>query len=69
MPRILFVAAHRPQRSPSQRFRFEQYLEYLSTVGYTYDYCLGEYGIYRKDDKIFASLQGEVEINKKTKHM
>lgn len=38
MPRILFVAAHRPQRSPSQRFRFEQYLTFLSLEGYTYDY-------------------------------
>ncbi|MFY0689702.1 MAG: glycosyltransferase family 4 protein [Cyclobacteriaceae bacterium] len=29
MPKILFIAAHRPNRSPSQRFRFEQYFEFL----------------------------------------
>lgn len=34
MKRILFVAAHRPNRSPSQRFRFEQYIKYLEENGY-----------------------------------
>jgi len=36
-------------------------------LGYTYDYALGDIGVYRKDDKIFASLAGEVEINRKNK--
>ena len=29
MPRILFIAHHRRDRSPSQRFRYEQYTKYL----------------------------------------
>lgn len=32
--RILIIAAHRANRSPSQRFRFEQYLNYLTENGY-----------------------------------
>ncbi|MBL7924305.1 MAG: glycosyltransferase family 4 protein [Bacteroidia bacterium] len=50
MPRILFVAAHRPRRSPSQRFRFEQYLDRLKTAGYAYDYS---WLIDEADDAIF----------------
>jgi glycosyltransferase involved in cell wall biosynthesis len=38
MPKILFIAAHRPNRSPSQRFRFEQYLEYFKKNGFEYDF-------------------------------
>lgn len=38
MPNILFVATHRPDRSPSQRFRFEQYLNFLSENGYKCDF-------------------------------
>lgn len=38
MPRILFIATHRPNRSPSQRFRFEQYLNYLKQEGWEYDF-------------------------------
>jgi glycosyltransferase involved in cell wall biosynthesis len=34
MPRILFIAQHRPDRSPGQRFRFEQYLGHLERNGY-----------------------------------
>ena len=34
MPRILFVAVHRPNRCPSQRFRFEQYIEFLKENGF-----------------------------------
>lgn len=34
MPRILFIASHRPERSPNQRFRFEQYLQYLEAHGF-----------------------------------
>lgn len=34
MPKILFIAAHRPNRSPSQRYRFEQYFDFLKTNGY-----------------------------------
>ncbi len=32
--RILFLANHRPNRSPSQRFRFEQYLPFLKARGF-----------------------------------
>jgi glycosyltransferase involved in cell wall biosynthesis len=31
--RVLFLTVHRPDRSPSQRFRFEQYLGYLRAQG------------------------------------
>lgn len=34
MPRILFVAPHRANRAPSQRFRFEQYFSYLEANGF-----------------------------------
>jgi glycosyltransferase involved in cell wall biosynthesis len=50
MPNVLFVAAHRPDRSPSQRFRFEQYLPYLREHGYACDFS---YLISAKDDRIF----------------
>lgn len=49
-PRILFVAAHRPQRSPSQRFRFEQYIDFLIENGFE---CDLSYLISEKDDSIF----------------
>ncbi len=35
MPKILFIAAHRIHRSPSQRFRFEQYFGFLESNGFT----------------------------------
>ncbi len=50
MPRILFVASHRPDRSPAQRFRFEQYLPFLKELGYDYDFS---WLISEQDDKIF----------------
>lgn len=50
MPRILFVAAHRPDRSPSQRFRFEQYLGFLKENGYDYDFS---FLINERDDNAF----------------
>lgn len=34
MPRILFVAAHKPNRSPSQRYRFEQFVPYWESKGF-----------------------------------
>ncbi|MFI5204025.1 MAG: glycosyltransferase family 4 protein [Flavobacteriales bacterium] len=50
MKKILFIAAHRPNRSPSQRFRFEQYFTYLELQGFSCDlsYLLDE-----KDDRAF----------------
>lgn len=32
-------------------------------LGYAYDYSVGEMGVYRKDDKLIASLSGEISIN------
>jgi glycosyltransferase involved in cell wall biosynthesis len=48
--RVLFLVAHRPERSPGQRFRFEQYLGYLKQNGYD---CQISYLIDEKDDEIF----------------
>lgn len=50
MPRILFIAAHRPNRSPSQRFRFEQYFSFLRQNGYVY---FLSYLISEKNDQLF----------------
>lgn len=50
MPKIFFIVAHRPNRSPSQRFRFEQYLGYLKENGYDYDFS---YLISEKEDRSF----------------
>lgn len=50
MPKILFTGVHRPHRSPSQRYRIEQFLVYLKSKGYTYDYT---YIITEKDDQYF----------------
>jgi len=36
-------------------------------LGYTFDYSLGDTGVYRKEDKIYASLFGEIIINNKFK--
>jgi glycosyltransferase involved in cell wall biosynthesis len=52
MPKILFIAAHRPNRSPSQRYRFEQYFNFLKAQGYEYELS---YIIDEKDDAIFYS--------------
>ena len=52
MPKVLIVCAHRPKRSPSQRYRFEQYVSFLESNGFdfTYSYLLSE-----KDDVTFYS--------------
>lgn len=54
--KVLIVCAHRPKRSPSQRYRFEQYLSFLEGHGYifTYSYLLSEL-----DDVTFYS-QGKI---------
>jgi len=53
MKKILFIAAHRPNRSPSQRFRFEQYFDFLKNNGFDYDIS---YLISEKDDKKVYSV-------------
>lgn len=52
MPKVLILCAHRPKRSPSQRYRFEQYLPFLETKGFsfTFSYLLSE-----NDDALFYS--------------
>lgn len=48
--RILFLGLHRPGRSPSQRYRFEQYLPYLRTQGFE---CQQAWVIDAEDDAAF----------------
>lgn len=50
MPKILIIADHRLNRSPSQRYRFEQYLDYFKSQGF--DWELSEI-ITENDDKVF----------------
>lgn len=52
MPKVIILCAHRPRRSPSQRYRFEQYLPFLERHGYefTFSYLLNE-----QDDATFYS--------------
>jgi glycosyltransferase involved in cell wall biosynthesis len=52
MPRVLFIASHRPNRSPSQRFRFEQYLDFLRSNGFENELS---FIISETDDKYFYS--------------
>jgi glycosyltransferase involved in cell wall biosynthesis len=52
MKKVLFICLHRPDRSPGQRFRFEQYLTYLNNNGYD---CQLSYLLNEKDDKAFYS--------------
>lgn len=50
MPKILIITHHRKNRSPGQRFRFEQYLPFLEQNGYqiTFSNFINEH-----DDRIF----------------
>ena len=50
MPKILFIADHRLNRSPSQRYRFEQYLDFFKANGFEWE--LSEI-ITQKDDAVF----------------
>lgn len=52
MPRILFIASHRPGRSPNQRFRFEQYLDHLRSSGFD---CVVSFLVDESDDRILYS--------------
>jgi len=52
LPRILFIAAHRPDRSPSQRFRFEQYFDFLRANGFECDFS---FLLNEREDKTFYS--------------
>ncbi len=50
MKKVLFVGAHRLDRSPSQRYRFEQYFKYLESNGFKCDLA---YIITEEEDKVF----------------
>lgn len=50
MKKVLILVAHRPQRSPSQRYRFEQYLPYLEQKGFAFTFS---YLINASDDAVF----------------
>lgn len=50
MPSVLILCAHRPKRSPSQRYRFEQYLPFLEKEGYQFRFS---YLLNEKDDAVF----------------
>jgi glycosyltransferase involved in cell wall biosynthesis len=52
MQKINILCVHRPNRSPSQRFRFEQYIEFLKNDGFD---CNLSYLLNEKDDKVFYS--------------
>jgi glycosyltransferase involved in cell wall biosynthesis len=56
MKKVLFICLHRPDRSPSQRFRFEQYLDHLNANGYQ---CNFSWLLNANDDKFFYS-QGKI---------
>jgi glycosyltransferase involved in cell wall biosynthesis len=49
-PSILFVGLHRPDRSPSQRYRFEQYVDILKSNGYD---CRQLFLLTESDDRLF----------------
>lgn len=57
MPKVLILCAHRPKRSPSQRYRFEQYLPYLETKGFEFIFS---FVLSKNDDQIFYSKGKEV---------
>jgi glycosyltransferase involved in cell wall biosynthesis len=38
MKKVLILCAHRPSRSPSQRYRFEQYLSFLEQEGFEFTF-------------------------------
>lgn len=50
MKKMLFMGLHRPNRSPSQRFRFEQFQSFLEQNGYDIDYF---FIINAADDNVF----------------
>lgn len=52
MPRILFIASHRPERAPGQRFRFEQYMPHLERNGWQ---CELSHLVSEADDKVLYS--------------
>ncbi len=52
MKKVLIICLHRKERSPGQRFRYEQYLSFLEENGYSFDISIL---LNEKDDKTFYS--------------
>ncbi len=52
MLKVLFIAPHRPDRSPSQRYRFEQFVPYWEKHGVSVKYA---WIIDEADDRVFYS--------------
>jgi len=50
--KILFICLHRPNRTPSQRFRFEQYIDYLNENGFV---CQHKFLLNKNDDTVYYS--------------
>jgi glycosyltransferase involved in cell wall biosynthesis len=50
--KILFIASHRKDRSPGQRYRFEQYFDFLQQNGYD---CELAFFLTEADDSVFYS--------------
>jgi len=48
LKKILFIASHRPDRAPAQRFRFEQFFDFLESNGF---HCEHSHFISDKDDR------------------
>jgi len=59
MKKVLILCIHRPGRSPSQRFRFEQFLPFLEKNGYEFTFS---YLLNAEDDK--AYYQNSFSIKK-----
>ncbi len=53
MKKILFITAHRKDRAPNQRFRFEQYISFLSANGF--ECTISPLIISAEEDKRFYS--------------
>ena len=63
--RVLFLSNHRPGRSPGQRFRFEQYLDYLGQHGIE---CTHSWLLNAEDDRTFygrTPLQSKLRVGLK----
>lgn len=58
MPKILFVAQHRPNRSPGQRFRFEQFREALQSAGFDSDLS---FIVSEADDRILYQRGNQIK--------
>jgi glycosyltransferase involved in cell wall biosynthesis len=69
MSKILFIAAHRPNRSPSQRYRFEQYFPFLEANGYSCElsFLLDEEAdaLFYKPGKLFKKFMITLQSLKK----